>query len=196
MPADRPLPPWTRRLTELRRARAWSAADLARELKKLRDGLPSARSLAHMIQMDWETGKHRPGPRYRLLLAAVYDTDEQQIFGVQDASSTRSQPAGSRPGSDLAEVAALTEHGPYTARAGMESGATVFLAAARLCGHENSADGGHLAAEAGSDKQSGALTVAWGSTPCGGGQDRDRAMEGGHRAPGDNRFGMGCRGAE
>jgi hypothetical protein len=36
-----------------------------------------------MIQMDWETGKHRPGPRYRLLLAALYETDEQQIFDDQ-----------------------------------------------------------------------------------------------------------------
>ena len=81
MPADRSLPTWAQRLTELRRAQAWSPADLAGELKKLRDGLPSVRSLAHMIQMDWETGKHRPGPRYRLLLAAVYHTDEQQIFG-------------------------------------------------------------------------------------------------------------------
>jgi hypothetical protein len=33
-----------------------------------------------MIQMDWETGKHRPGPRYRLLLSAVYDADECEIF--------------------------------------------------------------------------------------------------------------------
>ena len=48
------------RLIELRRSRAWSPADLACELKKLRDGLPSVRSLAHMIQLDWETGKHRP----------------------------------------------------------------------------------------------------------------------------------------
>ena len=66
MPADRSLPPWAQRLIELRRAQAWSPADLACELKKRRDGLPSVRSLAHMIQLDWETGKHRPGPRYRL----------------------------------------------------------------------------------------------------------------------------------
>jgi transcriptional regulator with XRE-family HTH domain len=86
MPGERPSPAWARRLAELRRARAWSPADLACELKKLRDGLPSGRSLAHMIQMDWESGKHRPGPRYRLLLAAVYDADEQDIFGGELAS--------------------------------------------------------------------------------------------------------------
>jgi hypothetical protein len=79
--AEGPLPSWAQRLIDLRRARAWSAADLGCELKKVRDGLPSVRSLAHMIQMDWETGKHRPGPRYRLLLSALYETDEQQIFG-------------------------------------------------------------------------------------------------------------------
>jgi hypothetical protein len=102
MPADRSLPSWTQRLTELRRARAWSPADLARELKKLRDGLPSVRSLAHMIQLDWETGKHRPGPRYRLLLAAVYQTDEQQIFGAPVAAKARMQPAD-RPDGALAK---------------------------------------------------------------------------------------------
>jgi transcriptional regulator with XRE-family HTH domain len=75
------LPYRARRLAELRRSRAWSPADLACELKKLRDGLPSVRSLAHMILMDWETGKHCPGPRYRLLLAAVFNVDERDIFG-------------------------------------------------------------------------------------------------------------------
>ena len=85
MPADRSLPSWAQRLIELRRSRVWSPADLACELKKRRDGLPSVRSLAHMIQLDWETGKHRPGPRYRLLLAAVFDTDEHEIFDVQAA---------------------------------------------------------------------------------------------------------------
>jgi transcriptional regulator with XRE-family HTH domain len=75
------LPGWARRLTELRRARVWSPADLACELKKIRADLPSVKSLRHMIQMDWESGRHRPGPRYRLLLAAVYDADEQDIFG-------------------------------------------------------------------------------------------------------------------
>jgi hypothetical protein len=93
MPADRSLPCWAQRLIELRRTRAWSPADLARELKKLRDGLPSVRSLAHMIQLDWETGKHRPGPRYRLLLAAVYDTDEQKIFDSTVTAKALLQPA-------------------------------------------------------------------------------------------------------
>jgi hypothetical protein len=93
MPADGPLPLWAQRLAELRCTRAWSAADLACELKKLRDGLPSIRSLAHMIQMDWETGRHRPGPRYRLLLAAVFGSEEQEIFGGPAASDAFSRPA-------------------------------------------------------------------------------------------------------
>src|SRR5260221_5357783 len=91
--ADRPLPSWAQRLIELRRAGAWAAADLARELKKLRDGLPPVRSLAHMIQMDWETSRHRPGPRYQLLLPAVYGVDEHEIFGDQYASEAFSQRA-------------------------------------------------------------------------------------------------------
>jgi len=104
VPDNRPLPSWARQLIELRRARAWSAADLAREMKKRRDGLPPVRSLAHMIQSDWETGKHRPGPRYRLLLAALYDADEQQIFGDQAAPEAFSQRAH-RPDGELAELA-------------------------------------------------------------------------------------------
>jgi hypothetical protein len=110
MSADRPLPLWAQELIELRRARAWSAADLASELKKLREGLPSIRSLAHMIQMDWETGKHRPGPRYRLLLAAVYQTDEHQIFGDR-AASQESRQLKDRPESALADVASAAGYG-------------------------------------------------------------------------------------
>jgi hypothetical protein len=85
VPAEDELPSWAQRLIEMRRVRAWSPADLACELKKLRDRLPSVQSLAHMIKMDWETGRHRPGPRYRLLLAAVYEVGEQQIFGGEAA---------------------------------------------------------------------------------------------------------------
>jgi hypothetical protein len=153
MPADRSLPSWAQRLTELRRARAWSPADLACELKKLRDGLPSVRSLAHMIQMDWETGKHRPGPRYRLLLAAVYRTDERQMFGSQAASDALSHSHEARD--SLADVGDVVRH---------ESGATALMAAAHLGRHDDSAGGKHLAAEP-EDEAPGPLTLAWGSTP-------------------------------
>jgi hypothetical protein len=154
MPADRSLPWWTRRLIELRRSRAWSPADLACELKKLRDGLPSVRSLAHMIQLDWETGKHRPGPRYRLLLAAVYDTDERQIFGDQAAPDALLHPHES--GDLLTDVGGLTAHDDST---------TFFMTAARLGEREVAVGGRHQAAEAEDDKAPGALTLAWGSTP-------------------------------
>src|SRR5580692_2480798 len=119
MPAHRSLPCWTQRLIELRRSQAWSPADLARELKKRREGLPSVRSLAHMIQMDWETGKHRPGPRYRLLLAAVYRTDERQIFGNQATPDALSQ--SHEPDGLLAHVADVARR---------DSGATALMAAA------------------------------------------------------------------
>ena len=115
MPTDRSLPWWAQRLIELRRSQAWSPADLARELKKMRDDLPSVRSLTHMIQMDWETGKHRPGPRYRLLLAAVYHKDEQQIFGDQNPA-VLSQP-GHQPDPAIADVAAVLRDDQHDARA-------------------------------------------------------------------------------
>ena len=154
MPTDRSLASWAQQLTELRRSRAWSPADLACELKKLREGLPSVRSLAHMIQMDWETGKHRPGPRYRLLLAAVYQTDEQQIFGAQATPDTLLHPH--EPGDSLAEVIGVTKHG---------SGATVVVATAHFGEHDTSAGGEHLAAKAEDDEAADPFTLAWGSTP-------------------------------
>ena len=154
MPADRSLPCWTRRLIELRRLQAWSPADLARELKKRREGLPSVRSLAHMIQMDWETGKHRPGPRYRLLLAAVHNTDEEQIFGDQAASSAISQPYESAdPPTDVGDL------GRHDGRA------TLVATAAQLSEREDSFDRAYLAAKAEDDELPDALTLAWGSTP-------------------------------
>jgi transcriptional regulator with XRE-family HTH domain len=75
------VPAWARRLADLRRSRRWSVADVAAELKKLREGLPSVESLTHMIRSDWEAGRHRPGPRYRPLLAALYGLDEDELFG-------------------------------------------------------------------------------------------------------------------
>lgn len=81
MTTGKPLPAWARRLTELRRARHWAEADAATELKKLRTDLPSVESLTHSIRTDWESGRHRPGPRYRALLSALYDVDEAELFG-------------------------------------------------------------------------------------------------------------------
>jgi transcriptional regulator with XRE-family HTH domain len=75
------LPAWAQRLAALRREKRWSLTDLAKELKKLRDDLPSVASLAHMISGDWESGKHKPGPRYRVLLATAFDVDEEWLFG-------------------------------------------------------------------------------------------------------------------
>jgi transcriptional regulator with XRE-family HTH domain len=134
MPTDRPLPSWAQRLAELRRARAWSAADLASELKRLRDGLPSVRSLAHMIQMDWETGKHRPGPRYRLLLAAVYGADEHQIFGDQTASKVLSRRAGHQDAA-LGGVAAIDGQGPAGEHRGPIAPELVDYFGSQLAGH-------------------------------------------------------------
>lgn len=81
MTATSGLPTWARRLEELRRSQVWIASDTARALKE-RGGssLPSVKHLTHMVRADWESGKHRPGPRYRALLSAVYGVDESDIF--------------------------------------------------------------------------------------------------------------------
>jgi hypothetical protein len=71
---------WAQRLVELRRTRGWIVADTARELKQRRRSLPSVASLSHMIR-DWESGKHRPGPQYQVLLSAVYAVGEAELFG-------------------------------------------------------------------------------------------------------------------
>jgi transcriptional regulator with XRE-family HTH domain len=134
MSSDRPLPLWARRLAELRRARAWSAADLACELKRLREGLPSVRSLAHMIQLDWETGRHRPGPRYRLLLAAVFDADEQQIFGDRTASKVLLSPVG-RYDAELSDVAAIDGQGALGEQRGPVAPELVDYFGSQLAGH-------------------------------------------------------------
>jgi transcriptional regulator with XRE-family HTH domain len=108
---SRVSPGWARRLTELRRARTWSPADLAHELKKMRADLPAVKSLAHMIQMDWESGRHRPGPRYRLLLAAAFDADEYQIFSDDTSEGSSIDYIGrfSRNSVSSTDVAAVEE---------------------------------------------------------------------------------------
>jgi hypothetical protein len=93
MSADAPKPAWAQRLVELRRARQWVASDVAREMKKLRSDLPGTNSLTNMIRGDWEGGRYCPGPRYRLLLAAVYDIDEAELFPHVAVVSRK--PAGS-----------------------------------------------------------------------------------------------------
>lgn len=89
MSAEVTVPAWAQRLVELRRARLWVEADLARELKNLRPDLPAVKSLTHMVRHDWETGAHKPGPRYRMLLAAVFDVTEAELFADTEASLWR-----------------------------------------------------------------------------------------------------------
>jgi transcriptional regulator with XRE-family HTH domain len=98
MSAEGTLSAWAQRLTELRRARNWAEADLAAELKKLRPDLPPVKSLTHMIRADWESGRHQPGPRYRLLLAAAFDVDEHELFN----------PAPKTPAGQMAALTAIT----------------------------------------------------------------------------------------
>jgi hypothetical protein len=87
-----------------------------------------------MIQLDWETAKHRPGPRYRLLLAAVYDVDEHQIFGDQTASKMLPWPAGSTD-PELAGVSAIAGQGALGASRGPVAPELVDYFGSQLAGH-------------------------------------------------------------
>ncbi|MCD0449101.1 hypothetical protein LO762_07845 [Actinocorallia sp. API 0066] len=81
MSRDDTLKAWARRLKKHRTDRLWSETDLATEMKKLRADLPSVDTLARTIRRSWETGAHLPTPRYRMLLARVFATDEDALFG-------------------------------------------------------------------------------------------------------------------
>src|SRR5258708_17991497 len=80
MTGGQAVPDWARRLADLRRDRNWSAVDVAKKLKELREGLPAVQELAHMIRSDWETGRHKPGPRYRPLLMTLYGARDTDVF--------------------------------------------------------------------------------------------------------------------
>lgn len=75
------------RLRAEREARGWSRETLARRLSAVADEpLPAVRSLAHMIK-EWEAGKHGVSRRYRALYAAVFEADEEFLFGAAPRST-------------------------------------------------------------------------------------------------------------
>ncbi len=73
---DDERPTWALWLQQQRRERDWSWRRLARELRQRADRrgwrLPSDEDLIRMMRR-WERGEHKPGERYRELLAEVYD---------------------------------------------------------------------------------------------------------------------------
>jgi len=73
---DDERPTWALWLQQQRRERDWSWRRLARELRQRADKrgwrLPSDEDLIRMMRR-WERGEHKPGERYRELLAEVYD---------------------------------------------------------------------------------------------------------------------------
>jgi transcriptional regulator with XRE-family HTH domain len=83
VPANDPAA-WAIRLRAARRGRAWSVAEMARQLREgagqRRHQLPGIESLRREIT-DWEQGKHKPGEAYRLLYAHVLGIDEEALFG-------------------------------------------------------------------------------------------------------------------
>src|SRR5215211_4470348 len=73
---DNERPAWAQWLQQQRHERDWSWRRLARELRQRADKrgwrLPSDDDLIRMMRR-WERGEHKPGERYRELLAEVYD---------------------------------------------------------------------------------------------------------------------------
>jgi hypothetical protein len=73
---DDQRPAWALWLQQQRQERDWSWRRLARELRQRADKrgwhLPSDEDLIRMMRR-WERGEHKPGERYRILLAEVYD---------------------------------------------------------------------------------------------------------------------------
>ena len=73
---DNERPAWAQWLQQQRHERDWSWRRLARELRQGADKrgwrLPSDDDLIRMMRR-WERGEHKPGERYRELLAEVYD---------------------------------------------------------------------------------------------------------------------------
>jgi tetratricopeptide (TPR) repeat protein len=73
---DNERPAWALWLQQQRQERNWSWRRLARELRQRADKrgwrLPSDDDLIRMMRR-WERGEHKPGERYRELLAEVYD---------------------------------------------------------------------------------------------------------------------------
>jgi hypothetical protein len=73
---DNERPAWALWLQQQRHERDWSWRRLARELRQRADKrgwrLPNDDDLIRMMRR-WERGEHKPGERYRELLAEVYD---------------------------------------------------------------------------------------------------------------------------
>src|SRR6266511_2792419 len=92
---DDERPDWALWLQQQRHERDWSWRRLARELRQQADKrgwrLPSDEDLIRMMRR-WERGEHKPGERYRELLAEVYDglaPDELQPESILDDMQRR-----------------------------------------------------------------------------------------------------------
>jgi tetratricopeptide (TPR) repeat protein len=92
---DDERPAWALWLQQQRHERNWSWRRLARELRQRADKrgwrLPSDEDLIRMMRR-WERGEHKPGERYRELLAEVYDDsapDELQPESILDDMQRR-----------------------------------------------------------------------------------------------------------
>ena len=97
---DHERPEWALWLQQQRHERHWSWRRLARELRQRADKrgwrLPSDDDLIRMMRR-WERGEHKPGERYRELLAEVYD-DSAAANATSSLPCTASSSGSARPG--------------------------------------------------------------------------------------------------
>jgi hypothetical protein len=83
------------RLRAQRLRRAWSLADVVRELCALADRL-GERPLGVNVTMvyNWETGRHRPRPPYPRLLCLLYECSAEELGFWESAGASEVRPAG------------------------------------------------------------------------------------------------------
>ncbi|MEM9656564.1 MAG: XRE family transcriptional regulator [Actinomycetota bacterium] len=82
---DDQKPDWAQRIVAERSARGWSQRDLIEALRRVStDALPSDASMERSVK-GWESGKHKPNPDYRRLIAAAFGTVTLAVFGERPA---------------------------------------------------------------------------------------------------------------
>ncbi len=95
-------PDWATRLVEEREVRSLTQVELAEKLQELApEDMPlDIESIVRSLK-GWEAGKHKPGPRYKKVLARFYGTTSATLFGP-DQPVVEKEPV---PASDMLEVA-------------------------------------------------------------------------------------------
>jgi transcriptional regulator with XRE-family HTH domain len=90
MGGERWLPAWSRAIHDARKERLWSvkrlAAELIKEGRRHGENPPQIESLLRTIYR-WESGTNYPDEAHRWLLAKVFHTSEERLFGPEPDES-------------------------------------------------------------------------------------------------------------